>query len=303
MVRGRPLEQGELPPILQIRRAMPGFFETMRIPLRDGRTFEQADVDQRAGVLVLSKRAAELYFPGEEAIGRQMTFMFDEERREQPWFTVVGVVGNTAIERLDEPSPYGIAYFPVVDPVGDVGSGIHGMAFAVRTSVPPMSMTTAVRAALREVNGNVALGHVRSMEMIVADATERMAFTMVLLLIAGAVALLLGAVGIYGVISYVVGQRTGEIGVRMALGARPADVAGMVLRQSGGVVVAGLAIGLLGAFAVSRLMTSLLFRVTSTDALTYGAVTAFLFAIAAVASWVPARRAAGLDPVKALRAE
>jgi ABC-type antimicrobial peptide transport system permease subunit len=177
------------------------------------------------------------------------------------------------------------------------------MAFAVRTSVPPMSMTTAVRAALREVNGNVALGHVRSMEMIVADATERMAFTMVLLLIAGAVALLLGAVGIYGVISYVVGQRTGEIGVRMALGARPADVAGMVLRQSGGVVVAGLAIGLLGAFAVSRLMTSLLFRVTSTDALTYGAVTAFLFAIAAVASWVPARRAAGLDPVKALRAE
>jgi hypothetical protein len=275
----------------------------MRIPLREGRTFEQADVDQRAGVLVLSKRAAELYFPGEEAIGRQMTFMFDEERREQPWFTVVGVVGNTAIERLDEPSPYGIAYFPVVDPVGDVGSGIRGMAFAVRTSVPPMSMTTAVRAALREVNGNVALGHVRSMEMIVADATERMAFTMVLLLIAGAVALLLGAVGIYGVISYVVGQRTGEIGVRMALGARPADVAGMVLRQSGGVVVAGLAIGLLGAFAVSRLMTSLLFRVTSTDALTYGAVTAFLLAIAAVASWVPARRAAGLDPVKALRAE
>jgi ABC-type antimicrobial peptide transport system permease subunit len=254
-------------------------------------------------VIVLSKRAAELYFPGENAIGRQMTFMFDDERADQPWYTVIGIVGNTAVESLDEPSPYGMAYFPIVDPVDNVGSGVHGMAFAVRTSVPPMSMASVVRTAVGEIDGNVAIGHVRSMEMLVSDATERMAFTMVLLLIAGAVALLLGAVGIYGVISYVVGQRTSEIGVRMALGARPGDVAGMVLRQSGGVVGAGLAIGLLGAFAVSRLMTSLLFQVTATDALTYGAVTAFLLAVAAIASWVPARRAASLDPVKALRAE
>jgi ABC-type antimicrobial peptide transport system permease subunit len=124
-----------------------------------------------------------------------------------------------------------------------------------------------------------------------------------LLLLAGGIAIALGAVGIYGVISYVVGQRTSEIGVRMALGARPRDVAGMVLRQSGVVVGAGLLVGLAGALGLSRLMASILFQVTATDALTYAAVTAFLLAVAAVATWVPARRAAALDPTAALRTE
>jgi ABC-type antimicrobial peptide transport system permease subunit len=164
-----------------------------------------------------------------------------------------------------------------------------------------MSIANAVRAAAAQVNPNVALGRMRSLEMIVSAATARMAFTMILLLIAGCIALLLGAVGIYGVISYVVGQRTSEIGVRMALGARPTDVSAMVLRQSGLVVGIGLAIGLGGAFALTRLMTSLLFGVTATDAATYGAVTAFLLSVAALASWLPARRAAALDPLIALR--
>jgi len=144
---------------------------------------------------------------------------------------------------------------------------------------------------------------VTSMQRTVEENTSRMAFTMMLLLIAGGVALILGAVGIYGVISYVIGQRRSEIGVRLALGARPSDVSAMVLRQSGGVVIIGLGVGLAAAFGSSQLMKSLLFHVSAADPITYGAVTSFLLAIAAMASWIPARRAAALDPTTALRSE
>ena len=299
-VKGRPPAPGTLPPLVQIRRALPGFIETMRIPVLHGRALEPADHQQRRPVIVLSRRAADLYFPGEEALGKELGFMF--ESNDNLWYTVVGVVGDTPVERLDD-KPFGSVYLPVMDPVDHVGSGVQNMAFAIRTAVPPMSLSRAVQAAVNEVNPNVALGHVRSLQMIVDDATARMAFTMLLLVIAGGIALVLGAVGIYGVISYVVGQRTGEIGVRMALGARPRDVSRMVLAQSGMVVGIGLAIGLAGAFALTRLMTSLLFQVTPTDATTYAAVTLFLIGVAALASWLPARRAAALDPVTALRRE
>jgi predicted permease len=303
-VRGRPIPKGTIPPLVQIRRAMPGYFETMRIPLVKGRTLEPSDHEQRIGSMVISRRAAELYFPNEEALGQQMGFMFEtQEIGTSVWYTVVGVVENTPVERLEE-DPYGIVYFPALDPQkDDLGSTPHNMAFAVRTRVPPMSLAAAVRSASAEIHPNVALGHIRSMEMIVADGTARMAFTMLLLLIAGGIALVLGAVGIYGVISYVVGQRRNEIGVRMALGARPGDVSGMVLKQSGSVVGVGIVLGLAGAVALSRVLTSLLFGVSATDLATYAGVTIFLGAIAALASWLPARRAAALDPLIALKAD
>jgi predicted lysophospholipase L1 biosynthesis ABC-type transport system permease subunit len=227
--------------------------------------------------------------------------MFKEPEGEN-WYTVVGVVGDTPVENLGE-KPYGVVYMPAIDPLFDTGAGLHNMAFTVRTTVPPMGLARAVSTAAAEVDPNVALGRIRSMEMIVSDATARMAFTMMLLLIAGGIALVLGAVGIYGVISYVVGQRTSEIGVRMALGAAPRDVAGMVLRQSGTVVGLGLLAGLAGALTLSRVMSSLLFQVRPTDAATYTAVIAFLVLVAALASWLPARRAAAMDPLSALRKE
>jgi predicted lysophospholipase L1 biosynthesis ABC-type transport system permease subunit len=264
-----------------------------------GRDIQESDIQQHAGVAVLSRRAAELYFPKEEAIGKELGFMF-QDSKDSPFFTVIGIVEDTPVENLGE-KPYGIVYLPAVDPAGEEGSGVHAFSYAIRTTVPPMSIARAVRAAVAQVDPNVALGHVRSAEMIMAAATARMAFTMILLLIAGSIALLLGAVGIYGVISYVVGQRTSEIGVRMALGAQPRDVSRMVLRQSGAVVGVGLAIGLASAFGLTRLMTTLLFGVTATDATTYAAVTAFLLSVAALASWLPARRAAALDPLIALR--
>jgi len=298
-VRGRPPEPGKLPPSAQVRRALPGYWESLGIRVLQGRTLEPADHQQRTGAMVLSKRAAEVYFPNEDPIGRQMGFPYGDEK---PWYTIVGVVDNTTVESLDE-DPYAMVYLPVFDPETNTASGAHGFVFTVRTNVPPMSLTRAVRDAAASINPNVALGHIQTMEMIMDEATSRMAFTMVLLLIAAGIALLLGAVGIYGVISYIVGQRTTEIGVRIALGARPADVIRMVMTQSGAVVGAGLLVGLTGAVLLSRIMQSQLFEVAATDALTYAVVTGFLLGIATFAAWVPARRAAALDPQHALRAE
>ena len=229
--------------------------------------------------------------------------MFDElYDGKNSWYTVVGVVGDTPVDRLDQKA-YALVYLPVIDPVDGMGSGVGDFAFAIRTSVPPMSMVRAVRAASAEVNPNVALGHVRTMDMILADSGARIAFTMILLLIAGAIALLLGAVGIYGVISYVVSQRKAEMGVRMALGARPRDVSGLVIRQSGAVVAMGIGIGMVAALALSRLMTAMLFQVTPTHAVTYAGVIAFLVSVSALATWLPAHCAALLDPVTALRVD
>jgi predicted permease len=305
-VRGRPLQPGDLPPIAQFRRALPGYIETLRIPVLEGRSLQSADHQTRTNSAVISRAFAQAYFPNEDPLGRQIGPMFDATGLasipDSAWYTIVGIVGDTPVGALAEPDPYPIVYFPVLDR-SPVGAGVHAMGFVVRSTRDPLALVSAARAAGAEVNPNVALGNVRSLESTVAGAMSRMAFTMVLLLIAGAVALLLGAVGIYGVISYVVGQRTGEIGVRMALGARPADVSGMVLRQSGIVVGAGLGIGLFAALALARLMTSLLFGVGAADPVTYAVVTAFLLAIAALAAWLPARRAAALDPTAALRGQ
>jgi putative ABC transport system permease protein len=304
-VRGRPLEPGQIPPVIQIRRSIPGYFETMRIPLLQGRLPLVADDQQRNGSVVISRTFAKQYFPNEDPIGQQLSYFFSEGTDEQtvPWFTVVGIVEDNPERELGEEKTTGLIYLPLLGPVENTGSGIHSMSFAVRSSTDPLALVTAVRGAAAAVNPNVAVASVRSMENVVARATSRMAFTMVLLVIGAGVALMLGAIGIYGVIGYVVGQRTNEIGVRMALGARPGDVAGMVLRQSGFVVLAGIVIGLVGALALTRLMTALLFNVSATDPLTYAAVTVFLLAVAALASWLPARRAAKLDPVTALRIE
>jgi ABC-type antimicrobial peptide transport system permease subunit len=177
------------------------------------------------------------------------------------------------------------------------------MTFTVRTATPSLGLVDVIRREARELDAGVPFAHVRTLEQLVAESGMQMAFTMVLLVIAGGVALTLGLVGVYGVISYVVGQRRNEIGVRLALGARGADVRRMVLQQSGAVAAIGLGIGLAGAFGMTRLMEALLFGVTPTDPLTYGTVSVALLAVTILASYLPARRAAGIDPVQALKSE
>jgi putative ABC transport system permease protein len=304
-VQGRAVQPGELPPIVQIRRSSPGYLETMGIPLLQGRDVTEAEGLQRANVALISRTLAREYFGDEDPIGQQISYYFGEgdDPADVPWFTVVGVIADTPVDELAESRVFGIAYMPIIGQIENVGSGIHQMAFALKTSLDPIALASAARAAAADLSENVAVANLRSMEMIVADATARIAFTMILLVIAATVALLLGAIGIYGVIGYVVGQRTAEIGVRLALGASPTDVSGMVLKQGGSVVAAGLIAGLAGALLLTRLMEALLFDVTTSDPVTYAAVTAFLLAVAGLASWLPARRAARLDPAMALRAE
>ena len=177
------------------------------------------------------------------------------------------------------------------------------MTYVVRTSAPPLGLTSAARNAVRAVDPNLALAQVRTLQDYLDAAAAPRAFTMVLIIIAATAALLLGVIGIYGVMSYIVTQRTGEIGVRLALGAEPGNVAGMIVRQGGLVALVGIAVGLATAFAGSRLIASLLYGVSSRDPGVFAAATVTLMSVALVACWLPARRAASVDPLVALRAE
>jgi len=177
------------------------------------------------------------------------------------------------------------------------------MSYAVRTWTPPSDLVAAVRAAIGEIDPNLALFEVRPLQDILGRAAAPTAFTMTLIIIAATVALLLGVIGIYGVMSYIVSQRTAEIGVRLALGANPAHVSGMIIRQGGTVAIAGVIAGLGLAYAGSRLMSSLLYGVSARDPAVFAATTVLLLTVALLACWLPARRGARLSPLEALRTE
>jgi ABC-type antimicrobial peptide transport system permease subunit len=177
------------------------------------------------------------------------------------------------------------------------------MSYAVRAATPPATLAAAVRTAVGEIDPNLPVSDVRSLEDILDRAAAQMGFTMTLIIIAASVALMLGVVGIYGVMSYIVSQRTGEIGVRLALGADPGQVAGMIVRQGGLVAIAGVIVGLGLAYAGSRLIASLLYGVSARDPVVFAATTVLLLTVALVACWLPARRGARLSPLEALRAE
>jgi ABC-type antimicrobial peptide transport system permease subunit len=219
-----------------------------------------------------------------------------------PFMQIAGVVGDTRHFGLDE-EVRPLIYVPMTGP-GESRGHIGGMLLILETDLAdPTSLVPAVRALVARIDGSVPVTTSRTMEKVVAASMADTSFTMVLLGIASLVALVLGAVGIFGVITYVVSQRTKEIGVRMALGADRATVRTMVVRQGMVVAAFGIILGLVGSYALTGLMTGLLHGVSPTDPLTFGAVTAGLAAVAAVASYLPARRASKVDPCDALRAE
>jgi predicted permease len=297
--RGVPVDPTVIPPVVAQRTVEPGYFETARIPLLAGRHIERSDHEQVTDVVVVSRRLAEIYWPNEDPLGKQIYMGMAPP--DSGWLTIVGVVGDVQTGNLtDGPSP--LIYFPLVY-TGTRGPNPHTMTFTVRTATPSLGLVDVIRREARELDPSVPFAHVRTLEQLVSESGMQMAFTMVLLVIAGGVALTLGIVGVYGVISYVVGQRRTEIGVRLALGARGEDVRRMVLQQSGVVAGLGLGAGLLGAYGLTRLMGALLFGVTPTDPLTYGTVSVVLLAVTMLASYLPARRAAGIDPVQVLRSE
>jgi predicted permease len=274
-----------------------GLFETMGIPLIRGRLLDASDRAGTPHVVVIDERMANMYWPGEDPIGQRIWFGLVDG----PRHTVVGVVGNAKFDRIDVAYP--THYHPYEQLVDWAPSMARTNSIVTHTNVDPAAITTAIREAVRELDPNLPILSHRSMSEIVGMAVARPRFILTLLGIFAAVALVLGSIGVYGIISHTVSQRTCEIGVRMALGARGHNVVAMVVRQGLLLALIGAAVGLVAALAATRVMASLLYEVSATDPWTFGVVAALVIAVAFVASYIPARRATRVDPVDALRRE
>jgi predicted permease len=298
---GRPYTESEQTPCVSTPLATPGFFQAMGIQVT-GRAPDWSDVDGHTGAVVVTKALADRLWPGEDPIGKGINS--NGPGTESRFYHVVGVIPELRAHGLDQRPTEAVFYAPVRFVAGFRSDDIHGVDYVIRTSNPdPMSLVPALRRIVSALNPNVPLINPQTMQSVVDRSMARRSFLMTLLGLAGGMALLLSAVGIYGVISYLVTQRRSEIGVRMALGARVSQISSLVVLQSLRLVVLGVAIGLLGALAGTRALRSLLFEVSPTDPIVLAVVSVVLLAIAAVASLGPARRAARVDPVEVLRGE
>ena len=296
-IAGRPPLPPSQQPAMQVRIATAEYFETIGIPLRRGRLFDDRDREGSQPVVLLTERAVKQYFPGEDPMGKKITLGWGRgPGRERAGGVVVGIIGDVKDAGLDEPDPPQI-YLPYRQ------WPVQSMAVVVKTAVPPHRIAEVVRREVYTVDPNMPVSNVRTLAQVVARSISQPRFYMMLLAVFAAVALVLAAIGIFGVLSYAVAQRTREIGIRMALGARGRTVLGLVVRQAMLLAVAGVVAGMLIAQLMSGVLTSLLFDVTPRDPLTYAAVAALLTVVALVAAYVPARRATRVNPVVALRAE
>jgi len=292
---------GRIPPVRRYKYVGANYFETMGNPVIAGRALTWADSYERRPVVVLNESLArEFWKDPSAAIGRRV-----RNSPNNPWRTIVGVVGDERDNGAAKPAPKTI-YWPalVANYWTDAQRVQRTLAYAIRSDRPGSgSLIKEVQQAVWSVNPNLPVASVRTLDQIRSSSMAQTSFALVMLGIAGAVALLLGVIGIYGVISYVATQRTREIGIRMALGAAAKDVSGLFLRQGGVIVAIGVGAGLIAAALVTRVMASMLFGVKAVDPLTYVAVSVALAGTALLASYVPARRAAKLDPSVALRWE
>jgi len=273
----------------------PGYLRVMGLRLRSGRFIEPRDVDGAGDVAVINSEMARRYFPeGRDPIGMRVTF--GGVGPDADWWTVVGVVDPVAQQGLDA-KPYAQIYLPIAQ------APRRGVFVTVRTDGDPMSLIAATRQALRSVDAELPMNDVRTMEDRIADSIAAPRISVWVLSLFAALAMTLAAIGIYGVLSYAVAQRTREIGIRMALGASAGNVRRLIVRQGMTPAIVGLVLGLGGAFWATRLMERLLYGVTPSDPVTFVSVTAFLGFVAFLASYVPARRATRVAPTEALRYE
>ncbi len=273
--------------------ASSGFFEALDIPVIEGRSFRPRDRGDQTRAAIVSESFARKWWPDTSPLGRRLGGAPD-------WYEIVGVVGDVHYEGLETPAEEMI-YFPTVIGTADRLQALRQLTLVVSVSGEPASILSVIRREVRTLNPRIPISTPRTMADISKRATARTSFTVAMLGVASGVALLLGMVGIYGVISYVVSQRTREIGVRMALGASAPKVRSMVVRQGMELAGMGVGVGLLGAWLLSSVMATLLFGVSATDPITYAAVALVLSLVAAIACWLPAQRAAGVDPALALR--
>jgi predicted permease len=296
-----PMPGGQMAPMRKHKWVSPRYFETMGSRLVAGRALTWADLYTRTPVALVSENLAREYWKTPAAaIGRRV-----RETPKSAWREVIGVVGNVRDDGAAQKAPM-IVYWPfLMDQFwGEAHFVQRNMGYAIRTTrLNAPGFLKEIQQAVWSVNSSVPLANVRTLNEIRTASMAQTSFALVMLGIAAAVALLLGVVGVYGVIAYIAARRTREVGLRIALGAEPRDVAQMFVRH--GAVLAGLGIvlGVAGAAALSRLMSSLLFGVSPTDPLTYAAVSVGLAALALLAGYLPARRASRVDPVVALRSD
>ncbi|MGA9771425.1 MAG: ABC transporter permease [Blastocatellia bacterium] len=271
------------------------YFQTMGIPVLKGRQFDEHDVRKAQNVAMVNETAARRFFPDEDPIGKRVSFN-DENPTEQDWATIIGVVKDTKPRALDGESVAEM-YMPY-DQQPELG-----MSLMIRTTNKPETMASAVRSELQALDGNQPVYSIRTLDSVLSESVATPRFRTFLLGAFAAVALILAVVGIYGVISYSVAQRTHEIGIRMALGAEARNIFKLVIGQGMLLTAIGVMIGLTGSFALMRFLSSLLFGVSATDTITFASITALLSLVALLACYVPARRATKVDPMIALRTE
>jgi predicted permease len=291
-VAGRPAPPKGQEPVGDMRAVTPGYFKAMGIPIKAGRGLTDADLANTPAVGVVSETLARTFWPNESAVGK----FIDYEWYKMEHVEIVGVAGDVHHGGVDK-EPFMEIYRPLTQFV------YAGMTLVVRTSGDPAALAKPLRDAVRAIDRDQPIGRLETMSALVDKSLGTSRLSTMLFGLFGTVGLVLAAVGIYGVMSYGVIQRTREFGVRMALGARPTDVRTMVVRQGATLTVVGIGIGLAGAFGLTRLMRTLLFAVTPTDPITYVGIVLVLGAVALLASYLPARRATRVDPVIALRAE
>ncbi len=277
------------------RAVGPGYFSTMGIPLVRGRDFNEQDTLNSTLAVVISEKTAKYYWPNQDPIGKRLKS--GATTADTPWRTVIGVVKDVRQnDFIAEPKMQMYLNYRQLQ-------SLMPNALVVRTGVDPLSLASSVRAAIWSVDKDQPVSNIDSMEHIVAGAVARQRFSMLLLAIFAGLALVLAAVGIYGVMSYAVAQQTREIGIRIALGAKRSDVLIMTVKQGLKLVGTGLACGLAVAFVLTRVMTSLLFGISATDPVTFLSIAVVLLGVALLATYVPALRATRIDPMIALRAQ
>jgi putative ABC transport system permease protein len=274
----------------------PAYAATLGVPILQGREFSEMDSENAPHVAMINVRMAREYFPNDSPVGKRIMFGHPSAKSAPKWLTIVGVVGDTRLYGLANPSRLEI-YVPFRQSASD-----H-MRLVVKSAVDPAALASAIRGVVAGIDKDQPIFGISTMNQLIVNSVSTRRITLILLGLFSTLALVLAAIGIYGVISYSVAQRTHEIGIRMALGAQPADVLHLILRQGFIIVLAGVLTGLLLAFGVARMLGDALVGVSATDPLTYVSVSTLLACVALLACWIPVRRAMRVDPMVALRYE
>jgi putative ABC transport system permease protein len=290
-IEGRPEPEAGKEMIIYTRSVSPDYFGSLGISLIKGRDFSERDQSDAPKAAIINNDLARIYFPNEDPIGKRITF--DDA---QSWISIVGVIGDVKQLGLDSSAKPEV-YFPYPQ------MAAPSMSLVVRTASDPLSLAGAVKSQIQMIDKDLPIDEAKTMQQLLAESISGRRFNMLLLTVFAVVALVLAIVGIYGVMSYTVTQRTHEIGIRVAIGAQSRDVFRMVIGQGMMLAMIGVAFGLIGAFGLTRLMTTMLFGVEPTDPATFVSIALLLTAVALVACYIPGRRATKVNPLVALRYE